>query len=205
MRIQPLPHSHIHERHTHNLIHAPYLVEHRLGRVGIALLTRQQLHIAALEEKRAGFRKARCGDACKHIMVVEIEGNDFLGVMTKLMNGNIVSFIIHARRRDARAQERFLLASDSRPGMTTTAGRLHGYMATYLIGYSGLETQFAKHTRHVSLKGSRSGVALASDGCERIFGYGSTTLKTVVPDIIRTKVSAQSFANKRTYCFQFGR
>ena len=119
-------------------------------------------------------------------MVNKIHIQYLLYAMSELMHGDVISFIIHARFRDACTQPRLFFAAHTRPGMSRTASRFYSYMMGNTACIFGIESHLRQQTRHIGSKRIGIGVQLAGLCTQRILVQACAGFEPVVPDVVRT-------------------
>ena len=88
--------------------------------------------------------------------------------MTKLMNCNIISFIVHTFVIYTRTQACGLLSTYTWARMPRTASRLYHNVRSYLMSLIRSKTQLLEHTWHIALKGLSIGITLLGLSCKQV-------------------------------------
>ena len=103
MCIEPLPHTHIYQRNSHDFIKSPEDVKGSI--VVYLLVVTQKLEVAFLEDECQCFGKSSVRHTVHGVVVDVIEVDGLLYIMAEFVYRDVITLIVHTFRTDSGTQK----------------------------------------------------------------------------------------------------
>ncbi len=131
--------------------------------VGILLRESQQLQVAVLEHECECLRECVVRHTTQHVVVDAVQGEDLLAVMAELVNGDVVSLVVHSRLRNACSQVGIVRPAPRPHCMAGAAGRVYRDLRSQKISSTCREPELAEQVGQVGIKRLRCRVSTGDD------------------------------------------